>query len=315
MVRICPKCNKKLGSNDYYFCSGCGEKLPENLCKVNSTVRRVIDFQPEKKEHKEFLANLKPVFGKVSDTLNLQGMLAAFFISVIIVGIFLIVIYYFDNLSLVKLDDKDTEEKSSRQIVSKNAASDLDTNFKSHIFGSDKIADFAPGNLDVYIEAHDLTELLDLFLQVNGDYEDFGKELKEIASDHFSVLITKKGDDYIWTIITLNKGLLTDDDIKIPKLDWLNVEKVGEALIVSTDPEEIENVKDTKEGVRTSLNQNSSYITAMRGIPKSGQVFIMTFSPEGKEFMKEISELSLPENLKKVVDSYNKISNEFIVIY
>jgi len=317
MVRVCPKCNIKLGSNDYYFCSTCGEPLPENLSKPNDSVKQIIEFRLDQKVHKELFANFKPVFQKVSETLNLKGMAAAFFIGIIIVGIFLIAMFYLDRSSPDSNDGRSDDKATSPAII-KKATVDLDNVFKTHLFGADKIIEYIPSDVEVYIEAHDLPSFLDFFKVINPDYDSFSDQLKELAGEHFSIFITEKEGEFNWTIVTLNKAVLLEnagEEVKLEELEWLTIEEFEDVRIISTTTESVQNVKEAKQGTCKNLALNPAYVAAKQSLPKSGQVFVMTFSEKGKTFIKALNNFDLPEEIKVMVDSYTNTNKDFVVIY
>jgi uncharacterized Zn finger protein len=74
-LRVCPNCNKELGSHALYFCAECGSALPKNLVRNDTSGVRVLKLEPDSTSKKALVKSTCDAFIKVLDILNVKGLL------------------------------------------------------------------------------------------------------------------------------------------------------------------------------------------------------------------------------------------------
>lgn len=312
MVRICPKCKEKLGSLDFYFCGNCGSALPEEFKSARVLHKRVLT--PDLKKSDENLGiQLKEVFQRVSHILNVKQILVLF-LGLAVIGIPAYFGYkYFSSRSSGLTINPNVQRNISSD--SRNSFS-LDVPLKAHLFGSDKITEIIPEDIDIYFEAHDFEGFSKLFSRFDSYYYEITEKLREVAGDHFSVIAKVKDEnDLSWALVMLPTEAGEDNNnVEFEDFEWVKTEIVGNFLVVANDQELVEAIKATKNKTTKSLEQNTSYASVKNTMPKSGKIKILVFSKNGEEYVNYLTKAGLEDDLEMILESFRNSGLKFAVI-
>src|SRR3989339_847536 len=195
MVRICPNCNSRLLDYEYFFCTSCGNPLPDNLVLKNRNFRHVFDFTPEISKKGVTPSHFAEVLLRAGQILNLQAVLLILVIMAAFVVIFnlLFTKYGLGNLIFPAKAILKGNPLAVSKVVGKNSL-DLGTNYQSHIFGADKIIEYVPSDIDLYLEANDLKALTNIFAYFKPEYKLLVEQMKGRYTSHFVVYGKSSGE-------------------------------------------------------------------------------------------------------------------------
>ncbi|RJR27484.1 hypothetical protein C4561_02195 [candidate division WWE3 bacterium] len=316
MVRICPTCNNKLGIYDYFFCSVCGTALPSELVNSGYSFVKTINFIPEKKKGLEFLHNLKPVLLRVSHILNLKLVLAVLLVMIAVgFPIYVLIDKYQFGRGLSLKRDTEVTQNVQEPNAGKNALK-LSLSLKSHVFGTDKISEWIPYDADFYVEGQDLNSLADKFVVVKPHYLELAEYVKDNFSQHFAFFGMRVEDEMYWSVVLFPVNPEGGVNIDLSNYEWLETLKIDDAILIANHPLLLAKSEEAKSRVSRNLQMNPKYILSKNAAPKSGQLYILALTNEGKEESKnKETEFGSSEDLFKIIQSFNQSGLEDVVIY
>lgn len=334
--RTCPNCNEKLGEYDYYFCSACGEQLPEELALKPKSIRiKTYKLEDAVKKAIPFV-NVE----KLKNPKLLISTALVIFIGIVLFGIYSTGVT--ELFFIQKSRDVTTVEIPQKQVDTSNVITS-ETDFATGDFSKSDLASYFPAETLLYFEAFDLenfskyytenenlSELFsrsDILFENNfaGGYlvleaQDQQEETLDEAESEF-----KEEDE---KITQEDKTQETQPEVQIPE-PWVFVFKLKDAGLVEKILEDIkaenwqfqiventlimaqnENAFSTVEQVRgkvsQSLAQDSEYVQKTKDLPNIGAIKLVFMDEELKEKISEYFEYLNPDIsgvLTKVLNS------------
>lgn len=312
MERVCPECKYNLGSNDINFCSNCSKELPESLVIPSKNHRREILFEQENKEKISIIKLLAEPIRNFLHIINIKQLLVIFGALTVlgVPGYFLYTRLNYGEPLQLSVQPKDPNYVNPNNVVS------VETEYITHIFGADKITKYVPYDVDYYFEAHDLKAFASQLVSLDPFYEEYISELQEYTTDHFAFFVQELNDERYFTFILFPDDAVLGGELPdLPDYEWLTVARVGAALVLTTRPEVVQEVTDVYKGMSKSVDQNAVFASAKSTSPKSGKVFMVTFTDAGRDYLKSYSNPNISEDMKKVLEKYKgQNSNNLVVL-
>ncbi|OGC70191.1 hypothetical protein A2415_00780 [candidate division WWE3 bacterium RIFOXYC1_FULL_39_7] len=316
MARICPNCKNKLGVFDYYFCSNCGETLSVDQLNTDASFKKVINFVPPKRKGAEFVNNLKPVFQQVSHVINLKLILAVL-LALIAIGFptyVLIEKFQLGKGLNLKRDVSDSIDLTG--IGASQNSLKLSLNLKSHVFGTDKIAEYIPYDIDLYVEGQDLHKLGELLSESDPYYTDLVNSLQKDFGVHFAIFAKETEGQINWGLVLIPLDSTGEVNLDISEYSWLKAARVEGAYVISNNETMLLSVNEAKAKISRNLQMHPKYILSKNALPKSGQFYILALTPKGKEFVSQLDKsIKAPDLFRNVVNSYSKSNLDDVVVF
>lgn len=331
MVRICPTCNSRLFDDEYFFCTSCGTQLPETMVLKNRNFRHVFDFSPEVQKKGVKASHFGEVALRVGHILNLQVVL----LLLVILGAFSVIgSVLFTKYGLGAILFPDTQRvplqrKITPQNLGKNSLN-LDTTFQSHVFGADRIWDYIPYDADIFIEAHDLRAFTDIFSVMKPKYVPLVLEMQREYTSHFALYAKFSPDqkDPSWSFVAFHDNTIdtaeTSESSSSGKLGHsidlsaysnLSSRRFDEAEVVTTNKAELDRISDLTKGNAKGISLNPTFVAAKNTMSKSGQVFIIALTKNGRDYLYKLpAEYLLPGDILKIVEKINKARMDYAII-
>jgi hypothetical protein len=308
--RICPKCQKRLGSNEHYFCSACGAALPPGLTLHVDIIQRSVYSPPPKnpeivtyaKGAIEALKKARGMFTKEEITVGLAGL------AVILITFTVFLYYQSVQRSMEVASPGEAAVRDDLSAQADSRIMDLELNFKSALFGADRITDFIPRDVDFYWESYDYGGVLDTVLEKDIPYKELLRASRSLLGDHFAVFSLELGGNREWGAVFIPRdlGLLTWALEEI-KEDKVSFRLVGDKLVAATHDDIFVMVDNAQRGVELNLADKPQYVTTRVLLPNDGQMLVMFLSDEAKEAIeasvKNLSHDSLDAYIDKILKS------------
>lgn len=310
-ARVCPKCSSKLSKLDNYFCSVCGEKLPDEIVsrppaiKLEEHPLQLVGFfeslqskLPKRKEktetskNKEVPVNEAPAFKKTNTMLYVL-------IAVIVLGIvsFFGLDILADLQSVSPLPVREVEQRGSNIVV-------YDLKMSSNLFGSDFITDYIPADVDAYFESHDLQRFLTRYAKDKNFNASLIDQSEKLVNQHFAAFTKEINGDQSWSFIVIPKDTelveLVIEDVNLP--NW-HMQIVEDRLVITTHPEIFDQVRDAKQKVSMNLSLSPKFSTALKNVPTDGQVMVIVLEDRGFESLKSAKDEDITDYLSDVIDA------------
>ena len=328
MKRICPFCKTELTASSHHFCEYCGSELPEELYLKPEEV--VFEKEPflhnegvkisEKSAKKD--TSLNKVSGGISIRSIVGGILLGMSISTMI---FLATQTDFLKLFSIKKGDKKplviNLERSDRKNVSEESASSLDIevkenyrnlglNLQSGVFGQKDIYSYIPFDFSLYIEISDPETFDPYFSFLGGEFFTLAESLKGKIHPSYSAFYMKRGLSSGWVLIAFP----TDTFLEISGNRDIAVDKEGDAILISYEPELIDQVKLAKSEIEKNMAIHPSFVKIKNVLPKEGQVFLLKKSGDGDIVIDETIRNTLSEEFKSILNTFKESEDSYLVI-
>ena len=307
--RICPKCKTTLGSYDHFFCSNCGEELKGELINPGNSIVQSLTLESASEKKLNVEEHLIPVLKNVFHILNLKDV-ALVIILFLVVGVPSIV--WIGNLNNYVAEVPKNTNKV--ETIREGSLIKIDSDFKSHVFGSDFVEEYVPYDVDAYIEVNDFQKFSELFYLFDPGYEEILTTLAPRVDSHFAAFLITTNNEPVWTIILFPFEELRDSDAEIDfsKYSWLEVDQIDKALILTTG-DTIKSVRNARLKIDKNLSMNPNFVRNKSQIAKNGKVMVITFNDAGKNYFRDIPKNNLPEDYVKLIETYNKATLKNLV--
>lgn len=281
MERICPKCSNKLQPTDNYFCSNCGEKLPEELIFVSNNVR-VKKYVPTEKSPDKELNGYKK-------TNRINKNLIFVFLLLIIIGGSLTFILKSGIVKLilsetsvgVKLENNvskiiDSDSKEGAQIS-------LNLSLPTLSFGKKEFPNHIPSSVSFYFEGTSLTDVLKLSL-FDPDNEELRNAAKLVLEPEFSGFLYKDEEDIMWGFLFTPKDSRIAEELLADKLgDKWEIAFISDYIVVANDLRVFDQVKSVDANLIPSLSKNPEFLTLRKHLALEGQFQLCFLNEDARD--------------------------------
>ncbi len=298
--RICPKCKNNLYNSSYYFCSSCGEALPDSVI-LNPEFGKVKKHILSKKDIKsEFI---KPELIKIPklkfNKYVVYALVALIFISA--------ATYFFYKIPFSGkiISPPLLRVGNSRNVIYfKNSPS-------SEPFIYAEAASYLPYETDLFIEINSLKEISNAF---SFNLVPFNT-ISEISDKAFLSHSIQDGKD-AWIILLPVKK----DDFATLKFADNFINSYWKAslndtfLIISSDSNLFNLVKDVKSQKAKSLDLNPQFQKSLENLRKSGSIMVITLNANGRKQFEGFSAYYREKQFLDLMDETIKTGyNNFIL--
>ena len=305
-VRLCPKCQHELKSYDHFFCSNCGETLPENVSDPNVPIKTLISYYTFEESKSP-----KPVKLFKHLSIGVKAREISIALILILVGIVSERLYgIIMNDSEITFTPKTTIEvqpSSSVEVIN------TPLTLQKGPFLNNDFSKIVPSDISVYVEFNDLS-FLDF---VTADDLD----IKEKSTGKAALFKTNKDLDNGWgALVELRQESIVEVAAALNKFTEKGL-KAGifeRYLLVSSSENVYENMLRAKDSLILNLMRNPTYSQVKAKTIPEGKILFLKVSQDKDtalgevmtyEFLGEGEALSTISKLLEQVlnSSYNEL--------
>ncbi len=322
MKRICPFCNYNLTPASVYFCENCGSVLPEEfqLQSVGSVFENREISSENKRKNKG--KNLKKSFDYGKNKNNKEKSSSLFiticFVMALGVLIFLLIrdMGFFNSNSFEDKSVSSSKETARKEVQTQkeNSAEDnclyLGLNLSSGPFWRNNVLSYVPYDADFYIEINDASTLNSYFSFLGGEFFTLSEILKDNIKSSYSAFHIKKGSDSDWVIVVFPN----DESFQVREFENIFTDLVDGALVISSKPDLIEEVKMIKSEISKNISMHPLFISAKPFIANEGQVFMLKIAPDADIVIDNVIKETLSDDFKLIMKSFRDSEKYYLVI-
>jgi len=310
--RTCPVCKSELNLNDIFFCSSCGNVLPDNLQLKKLSMRNVKEVEAPDAKVVVVVKSIKKVSKSLVDKSNLRNVsvVAGIFI-LLCAALYLAVRLTFPNVSkLTKnieiIKPKVTQPKGTSKTYKNTLVMDL--TLKNGSLGQKGVYDYVPFDVDFYSEFNGFESLKTYFGFVSKDLVTLVDNLSD-KSPFYAVFSMSKNKIRGWVLLIFSTNTVNNEDYKS-----LAVRKIGGALVISDNAQLVDEVKASKDGSAKSLALNPFFISMRFLLPTEGKAFIFTPIEGSKAVLQELLGKTSSDELKSIIETFKSNGSNYLVI-
>ncbi|OGC57487.1 hypothetical protein A3H26_01320 [candidate division WWE3 bacterium RIFCSPLOWO2_12_FULL_36_10] len=308
MSRICPTCNTILGSYDNYFCSNCGSTLPQEIA-VSSPNLRARVYAPS------YLTGKNKFSFDFIHFPSFKKSIAFVFVVCAFLAVSFGFIKFYPALMKIVSSKDHLKKPSLDSDLGKQKALDLDIQLKSSTFGSDKIAEYIPENVVLYLETDDLKKLIEIYAGGSGLNKELINNVAPLLGDHFAFFVTKDKGEFDWNFIFAPRDAQESNKrLKDINERYWNFGIVEGKLVMTSNKKVIEDVRLAKNKISLNMSLNSSYVKEKQKLLPKGQVLIILFSNDGVNALEKIKGFKVNAGLINTIDRILKTGLKSLVI-
>jgi hypothetical protein len=325
MIRVCPTCNDKLGVQDKYFCSRCGNALPEDL--VLNDAQKGVSHQ-----------TISVVRGdsKISEALKKLpkpnvSYLAHFFLGVVLTLVLVAVTYISNKASesVVSFLGKGASVTKDTTKIASGSAPENEAPKKTYTITADedwpvikfdavKFTNYVPYDAYFYVEGANFFDLANLYLAKSPDLEEKYAEIlvkyEDVSAPGFAFYIQKiGGKDYYGFLTKQTTQLIQPEDLIFENGGQV-LDKKASILAIVSGESMVTDTQNLFAGTEKSLSLNPNFASARNLVPKTGKFFVYAFDKSAKTYLYTLSADKLPEQLMSLVDKFLASKLDFAVI-
>ncbi|MFZ5424511.1 MAG: hypothetical protein ACOZAO_01805 [Patescibacteria group bacterium] len=305
MSRVCSNCNSTLGNYDSFFCSECGNLLPENVVRIDPGLRTKV-FEPQyQKVASKHSNNLNKVFNKSTVKLFLT-LLPLFLLAVVL---------YLGIPFINALINTKTLSVELVELPTNLSVIEVENDLHEDFFGADLIDSYVPFDADLYVEINDLQGVLNSYVQDTSLGDDFSKEFLSQVSDHFAIFAIVDESNVSWGAVFIPNS---PDEIatlvnSVENSTW-KFKLIGNRLIVANNDQIFNEVEAVSTKLSRSLSLNPSYARVKAVLPKSGKSLIMFVGDEGFQSLNTINPNSVTPEMLDIINLVAESNLQAVVI-
>ena len=303
-VRLCPKCQHELKSYDHFFCSNCGETLPENVSDPNVPIKTLVSYYTyEESKSPKTVKVLKHFVSGVKAKENRKYIVIA--LLLIFAGVISERLYgvIMNNSEIVLTPKKTVEIPPSPSIEIINTPLSL----QKGPFLNNDFAKLVPSDISIYLEFNDLS-----FLEFVTE-NDLG--IKDKSAGKAALFKTNKDLDNGWgAIIELKQESIVEVAAELDQFKEKGL-KAGisdKYLLVSASENIYENMLRAKDSLILNLVRNPFYSqTKAKAVPE-GKILILKMSQVNDAALEEVLKFNYfgsGENLSNISQLMERILN------
>jgi len=307
---------------DHYFCSVCGTKLPEGL--VLPPVPATVEIPVLHVARKRLTLNipLRKVIHRIATSVDRRTL----FELVIVLSIVVIAVVFnsalrnsatgISNDSMVTESSESSTTPALVTVPEKRIlTSQLDLN--SGPFNSNALLNMVPADVVLLMEVNTYKWP---FFQLSSPFFDdiphfFGEDY---FADSFVFFATKdastKDSDFSWGFVFKLKKDIPEEvyTSALEEFSWSGVVIDSDKFVFAKDPAVLDLVTNAYSGIAKNITLNPHYVTAVRKLPKDGQMRIMFFGFDGKRALKSLitpeTSFELSNLIDRILDfGYNEV--------
>jgi len=208
---------------------------------------------------------------------------------------------------------KETAQKEV-QTQKENSAEDnclyLGLNLSSGPFWRNNVLSYVPYDADFYIEINDASTLNSYFSFLGGEFFTLSEILRDNIKSSYSAFHIKKGSDSAWVIIVFPN----DESFQVRKFENIFTDLVDDALVISSKPVLIEEVKMVKSEISKNISMHPLFISAKPFIANEGQVFMLKIAPDADIVIDNVIKETLSDDFKLIMKSFGDSEKSYLVI-
>ena len=316
MKRICPFCKSELGTNSVYFCTSCGNVLPDSL-QLKYVFKNIKKASVKKKN---------PVINAKILKDSLEGFTEIFSLKSVIMGVVLGLVlslgfYLFSRLTNSNISSTatnlDVKNPNSNVVVPneeakiKTGSIEMNLDLKSGPFGQKKVHEYIPYDAELYMEFNDSSTLEPYFGFLGGEFFTLTENIKGKIDPFYVAFSMTKGIKRGWVVITF----ITDENINLGTYKTVTTERIDSLLLISSEPVLIDEIRLAKAGISKNLALHPILISTKPTIPAEGKIFILkTTNKDRNRVIDELMEKTYSSELKSVIEKFRDLETNHLVI-
>ena len=275
----CPNCGSKLGEYDSYFCTACGQKLPEGLVKPHYPVEtkvHIIERAVSNKEKKIDKAKWQKALsiGRYFVFLILFSLLIYGGIRFYQTGIDSKLLGYFSKIT--PKEKAPTVAIPEKPNLLQPSSLELELALKSSPIELGEFADYIPADIDIFFQGVDLMGFINQFISEDDLSSTFTSKAKLLLEDEYAAFSYKMGDANRWAFVFIPRDVdVVSAVAKTLKHGYWKFEVIGNMLIVANNSDVFKRVADSKNGIERNLSLDPEFIRNARYVDKNGQGILM----------------------------------------
>ena len=301
-----PNCHSKLGDQDGYYCSSCGEKLPKDLIQTNKAIR-IRTYSPSEPDVAKGPARANLIRKLKNKTFWLIFLLVVFifavFVSIANTGIVelfaskLSLGPEFENIS-ISLPSVKPEVRTVKLGIAVAEGTFGEKGFASHV----------PAEVDFYFEGTNLSQLLSLSL-FGEEENNFSPKAKILLEPEFAGFSYAVEGENRWAFIFTPKDFqIAQDVFGNGWNDYWKIAFLPDYMILANNEDVFGLVKAVDSGLNLSLAQNPEYVKDLKPLNDMGQLQLFLMTSRARAIVKE----SMGGFTQGTIGMINKIlSSEF----
>ena len=309
-VRLCPKCQHELKSYDHFFCSNCGETLPENVSDPNVPIKTLISYYTFEESKSP-----KPVKLFKHLSIGVKARENRKYISIALILILVGIVS--ERLYGIIMNDSEITftPKTTIEVQPSSSVEVINTplTLQKGPFLNNDFSKIVPSDISVYVEFNDLS-FLDF---VTADDLD----IKEKSTGKAALFKTNKDLDNGWgALVELRQESIVEVAAALNKFTEKGL-KAGifeRYLLVSSSENVYENMLRAKDSLILNLMRNPAYSQVKAKTIPEGKILFLKVSQDKDtalgevmtyEFLGEGEALSTISKLLEQVlnSSYNEL--------
>jgi len=315
MVRTCPFCKSHLSLSDKFFCSECGEALPQDLVVHNNPKSKTLEFVSS-------IVPKKTIAGVNRTSTYKKNKIKVLLLIVVTLLIPVLALFLFEKTAV--MINKMVMPSNAQSIVtsSKETVGEQNNNFVIHpkcsfsegILLNTDLVKLIPFNADFYLESQDsvglFKELIDSEIITEPKFVSFYDEYKNSLSNSLGFFVMKKPSEYVYGIVSKAQNL----NISQEEMAKYSASKVGEFVVLTTDSTVMSDVKDASVGTAKNFSLNPTYASAKLLLPKKGKLVILPASKVGKGYLFQLLDNNPSSNILLIVNEFLDSKLDYAVV-
>ncbi|NMB91395.1 TFIIB-type zinc ribbon-containing protein [candidate division WWE3 bacterium] len=313
MKRTCPFCKSTLHGNDIFFCTSCGNILPDNVQLKEFSLRNVRSIDGVQNYPTSSFKFLKNIFKKASNVLDSKTLLVGIGVGVLIATCFYLLVRFtlFSSNNSNETKVMEVNKRSDNDNLASNPSIvNLNINLSSGTFGQFKVSNLVPGDVDLYMETNDFSSFEPYFNFLGGEVFTLYENIKESVKQFYCAFLSTKDGKQYWSFLVFP----SKEDINTGGYSGLATKRINDVLVISTSDLMIEEIESSISGTQKSLSLNPSYVLIKNSLPVEGKMFLMALNNDKKSEALNVLDKTTSEELKLIISSFKELDSNFIVI-
>jgi hypothetical protein len=304
-----------------YFCEHCGSVLPEDVRLDARNHRNVKKIKSKKKKDKNF-ETLKNLLNEFSSSISMRSVVLG-----VILGIFISIQFYlffktelWSGISRTvkgafpnqEISSQTPNAVSQKNPIVEEKKYDMETELEiiSGPFGQYNVTKYVPYEASFYLEFNDVQTLGSYFGFLGGEFFTLVENIRDDIEPFYAAFEMKKGVKNGWVVLVFpNK-----ESLNLGNYDEILVDTVDDALVISSEPILIDEVKLAKSEVTKNLSMHPSLISMKPFLPDSGKIFLFKVRKDGDGAVEDLRRITTSEDFKFIIEEYINSREPFLVI-
>jgi hypothetical protein len=145
---------------------------------------------------------------------------------------------------------------------------------------------------------------------LGGEFFTLSEILRDNVKSSYSAFHIKKGADSSWVIIVFPN----DKSFQVREFENIFTDLVDDALVISSKPALIEEVKMVKSEISKNISMHPLFISAKPFIAYEGQVFMLKITSDADIVIDNVIRETLSDDFGLIMKSFRDSEKSYLVI-